>query len=108
MENYQSITEGEWLKIEKIVLTETEMELLKSTKEEDKDAKTELLKSKKPIKTILTANESEEFVTLYNNIKPKLKDGDSYQLISIDVVKTNALSGILNCRVNNNHEQIRF
>jgi hypothetical protein len=108
MENYQSITEGEWLKIEKVVLTETEIELLKSTKEEDKDAITELLNSKKPIKTILTANESEEFVTLYNIIKPKLKDGDSYQLISIDVVKTNALSGILNCRVNNNHEQIRF
>lgn len=108
MENYQSIIEGKWSKIENVFLSEAETKLSKSTKDEDIVAKTELLKLKKPTITILTNNESVEFIELYNTIKPLLKDGDVYQLISIDVEKGDKLSGILNCRINNNHEQIRF
>lgn len=41
----------------------------------------------------------------YNLVKPTLKDTDVYQLISIDMVDN---KGILNCRVNGEHKQIRF
>jgi hypothetical protein len=109
MENYQSTIEGKWVKINNVETTETEQELLRSTKEEDKVAKAELVETIKSKRfTTLTATKSKEFVDLYNSIKPALQETDEYQLISIDVCKTDRLSGILNCRINGEHKQIRF
>jgi hypothetical protein len=109
MENFQSTIENQWVKINKVEITETEQELLKSTKEEDKVAKSELLETIKLKRfTTLTAIERVEFVNLYNSIKPTLQEADEYQLISIDVSKGNTLLGILNCRINGEHKQIRF
>jgi hypothetical protein len=109
MENFQSTIEGKWVKINSVEITEIEQELLKSTKEEDKVAKLEVIEAIKTKRfTNLTATKSKEFVTLYNIVKPVLKETDEYQLIAIDVCKTDRLSGILNCRINGEHKQIRF
>ena len=109
MENFQSTEEKQWVKVNNIEITETEKTLLMSTNEDDKNAKNELLETIKSIRfTNLTATESEEFVDLYETIKPTLKDTDVYQLISCDILKTDKLSGILNCRINGEHKQIRF
>jgi predicted transposase YdaD len=109
MENFQSIEEGKWFKINKVELTESEQTLLKSTNEEDTIAKTELLETINSKRfTSLTTIKSKEFVDLYNSIKPAFKDTDVYQLISCNITKTDKLSGILNCRINGEHKQVRF
>ena len=109
MENFQSTIEKQWVKVNNVELTETEKTLLKSTNEDDKDAKNELLATIKSKRfTNLTATKSKEFVDLYDSIKPTLKDTDVYQLISCDISKTDKLSSILNCRINGEHKQIRF
>jgi trehalose/maltose hydrolase-like predicted phosphorylase len=109
MEIFQSTIENKWVKINKIEVTETEQELLRSTNEEDKVAKLELMQTIKSKRyTNLTATKSKEFVDLYNKAKPVLKETDNYQLISMDVSKTDKLSGILNCRINGEHKQVRF
>jgi hypothetical protein len=109
MEIFQSTIENKWVKINKIEVTETEQELLRSKNEEDKVAKLELMQTIKSKRhTNLTATKSKEFVDFYNKVKPALKETDNYQLISMDISKTDKLSGILNCRVNGEHKQIRF
>jgi len=46
-----------------------------------------------------------ELEALYDLHRPDTADGDDYQLIAMDVVNG---SGILNCRVNGEHVQVRF
>jgi hypothetical protein len=109
MENFQSTIETQWAKINKVEITEIEQELIKSTKEEDRISKSELLETIKSKKfTTLNSTEKVEFVDLYNRVKPDLQENDEYQLISIDVNKKDTLSGILNFRINGEHKQIRF
>jgi len=109
MEIFQSTIENKWVKINKIEVSETEQELLRSTNEEDKVAKLELMQTIKSKRyTNLTTTKSKEFVDLYNKVKPVLKETDNYQLISMDVSKTDKLLGILNCRINGEHKQVRF
>jgi len=106
---YQSLTEGSWVKLSKTQLNQKERELILSNKEEDKEAKKELiteLNSKIPVEDINKINVLESF---YNSIKPELKENDSYELIAINLrEKENMFSGILNYRINDTHKQIRF
>ncbi|MTK53308.1 hypothetical protein [Paludibacter sp.] len=46
----------------------------------------------------------------YEANKPVLKEKDVYQLIAIDVTiaDNTAKSGIINCRINDEHQQVRF
>lgn len=45
----------------------------------------------------------------YAEIKPVLAETDTYQLIAMDVtIDGDSVTGILNCRVNEGHRQIRF
>jgi hypothetical protein len=109
MENFQSIEEGKWFKINKVELTESEQTLLKSTNENDKNAKTELLETINSKRfTSLTATKSKPYVDIYNRVKPALGEGDIYELIAIDISVGQKTSGILNCRINGEHKQIRF
>jgi hypothetical protein len=42
-------------------------------------------------------------------LRDELKEKDTYQLISINLTeKEDKFTGILNCRVNGEHKQIRF
>jgi hypothetical protein len=46
---------------------------------------------------------------LYNSKKPIVLESDVYQYISMDVSEdSGSYWGILNCRVNNEHVQVRF
>jgi hypothetical protein len=46
---------------------------------------------------------------LYNSLKPSIKDDDTYQFIAMDVTEdSGSFRGILNCRINDEHRQIRF
>jgi len=110
MKNYQSVEEGTWVELLPVQLTKEQRDLLRSNKEEDNNAKQELsawIKSQREGQVDNT--KKNELVSFYNSIKPELKEVDVYQLISIDLSeKENKFVGILNCRINGEHKQIRF
>ena len=110
MKTYQSTTESQWFELKAVQLTEEQSLLLRSKKEEDRAAISALLaqiKSQKesPVSTNI-ATKLNEF---YGSIKPELKEDDVYDLISVDLTENESKkTGILNCRVNGEHKQIRF
>lgn len=109
MRNIVSNTEGTWKELRKVELTTEQRELLVSQKEEDKTSKAELINTIKANReTLLTSEESITFEEIYNRVKPTLKTEDIYQLIGINIFVSGKTFGILNCRVNGEHKQIRF
>lgn len=107
MKNYNSTTEGAWIERVQVQLSDSEKTLLRSTDESEQEARKELMaKIKSYSKKEVSSQKAAELTKLYNSVKPQLKEGDVYQLIAIDVTENN--SGILNCRVNDEHVQVRF
>ena len=110
MKNLQSRIEGTWIELKQVQLTEEQKSLLLTMNEEDQGSKIELINE---IKSLTETVAQEEDIILvqakYEEVKPTLKETDVYQLISADVnINETVLSGILNCRVNGEHKQIRF
>jgi hypothetical protein len=110
MKNYQSTIEGTWIELLPVELTETQIELIQSTKETDAEAKSELIKEIKESREGAVSSElTEKLNTLYTSLKPELKEEDVYQLISADFSeKENKFTGIINYRVNEKHKQVRL
>jgi hypothetical protein len=110
MKNYQSTTEGIWIEILPVQLTKEQKTLMMSTKEEDREAKKSLIESIKTQREGSVDTEKEDKLKVfYNSVKPELNQEDVYQLISIDISeKEDKFIGILNCRINGEHKQIRF
>src|SRR6056297_3444992 len=111
MKNYQSTTEGSWIELLNVELTEEQKALLISTDEADRDAQKELREQIKAEREgQVEESKATELTTFYENIKPELKEKDTYQLISADISEKQegAFTGILNCRVNGVNKQIRF
>jgi len=110
MKNFQSTTEGTWIELLPVQLTEEQKTLMMSTKEEDKEAKKSLMGSiKSQREGSVDIEKKGELNSFYNSIKPELKENNVYQLIAINVSeKGDKFNGILNCRVNGEHRQIRF
>lgn len=111
MKNYQSTTEGSWIELLKVELTDEQKALLMSTDEADRDAQQELREQIKADKEgEVDEAKVTELTTFYQDIKPELKEEDTYQLISADISEKQegAFTGIVNYRVNGEHKQIRF
>jgi hypothetical protein len=109
MKTYKSNIEGAWVEILKVELTAEQKSVLMSNNENDKEAKNNLLLSIQNQREVaVSENKLQELVNFYNTIKPALKETDVYQLISADLSEANTFEGILNCRVNGEHIQIRF
>ena len=106
MKNYQSVNEGTWVEILKVELTEEQKTILLSS--DDKKDLLSLIKSQREGEISNEKNNS--LSAFYNSVKPALKEEDIYELISIDISdKENGIfTGILNCRINKEHIQIRF
>jgi len=111
MKNYQSTTEGSWIELLKVELTDEQKALLTSTDEANIDAQKELREQIKAEKEgQVEEAKSTELNTFYQGIKPELEEKNTYQLISADLSEKEegVFTGILNCRVNGVHKQIRF
>jgi hypothetical protein len=109
MKTYKSTIEGTWVEILKVELTEEQKAFMASTNEEDKEAKLTLAQSIKAQREgTVSEDKAAELVAFYNTIKPVLKEEDVYQIISADLFEATPFAGILNCRVNGEHLQIRF
>lgn len=110
MKNFQSKEEGVWVELLSIQLTKEQKDLLRSTKEEDKETQQELsilIKSQR--ENIVNEEKIEVLNQFYNSIKPILKETDIYKLISVDLSeKQEKFIGILNYTINGEHKQIRF
>jgi hypothetical protein len=106
MKNLQSTIEGTWVELKQVQLTEEQKTLLQSKEESDIEAITALMVE---IKASREVEAQEEDVVLaqakYEEVKPILKETDVYQLISFSIFNN---TGVLNCRVNGEHKQIRF
>lgn len=110
MKIYQSTTENNWIELLPVALTKEQRDLMRSKNPEDLAAQQALSEtiSTQRIGTV-SEEKSDELVAFYNSVKPQLNQGDTYSLISIDLhEKGNSYSGILNCRINGEHKQIRF
>lgn len=110
MKRFNSTTEGVWIGIKPVRPTEEDTAILNSINEEDKEAREALrdeLKAKREFE--VEPETFDKLVEFYNSVKPELKEEDVYQLISIDLTsEKKTFSGLLNCRVNGEHRQIRF
>jgi len=109
MKNLQSIEEGKWIESVSVQLTNEEQLLLDSA--DHSDEKLALIeKIKTDSKKSVSATIASKAKSKYNEIKPSLKETDVYELIAADFVydDSNITSGILNCRVNGEHKQVRF
>jgi hypothetical protein len=106
MKNYQLINEGTWVEILKVELTEEQKTILLSG--DDKKDLLSLIKSKREGKVSIEKKNS--LSAFYDSVKPELKEEDVYQLISADFSEKseNVFTGIINCRINGEHKQIRF
>ena len=111
MKNLQSIEEGKWIELVSIELTKTEAELIKSNNTVDIDAKNALVeKLETEGKKSVSATIASKAKAKYNQYKPVLKENDVYQFIAavFGFDGTNIVKGIIDCRINDEHVQIRF
>lgn len=110
MKNYRSTQEQIWFEVLHPDLTQEHELMQELIKENKADA---IKKLKETIKVQcegqVGATKAKELNALYERHKPTIEEGISYQLITMDVFENeNVFSGILNCRVNGEHLQIRF
>lgn len=110
MKTVQSTVETVWKEIVKVELTEAERVLMRSTSEEDKVAKKALMDRVKSEREVaLDIDSTTAAQAIYEAKKPTLKEGDEYQLIAVDMQLEGTIGkGIINCRVNGEHIQVRF
>jgi regulatory protein YycI of two-component signal transduction system YycFG len=110
MKTYQSTTEGQWIELKGVQLTKEQRDLMRSRNETDREAQAQLsdeIKSQREGE--VPTQKKNELKAFYDSVKPELKEGDNYELISIDLSeKEDKLVGILNCRINGEHKQVRF
>jgi len=103
--------EGSWVELQKVELTEEQKTLLKSTDEKDKEARKDLMTTiKEQREKKATKADIDKVQPVYDKYKPELKETDKYQLIGCNatIADNGSIRGIINCRVNGDHKQIRF
>lgn len=107
--DYISVGENKWLKILEVVLTEEQLEILKLDYSENKEAIDEIydyINSNNKVEP--SESEIVVLLDLYNSIKPKDFNG-IYSFIDMNVTIDNEEPrGLLNCRIGEEHLQIRF
>jgi hypothetical protein len=110
MKNLQSTIEGTWVELLPVELTENERTLLMSKNESDREAQATLIaRIKSEREQPALQSDAGVAQAKYLQVKPTLEEGQTYQLIAMDAsISEGNISGILNCRVNVEHKQIRF
>ena len=110
MKVIQSTLETIWKEIVKIELTSEEQTLIFSTNEENEVAKKALIDRVKSERELeLDVETSAIAQAIYEANKPTLKSTDTYQLIAVNMqLEGEVGTGIINCRVNEEHMQVRF
>lgn len=110
MKQYQSTTEGIWIELKPVQLSENQKILMISTDENKKESKKSLIDwIKSEREGQVDELKSTELTIFYESKKPEIKENDNYHLISVNLIeKGDTFIGILNYRINDEHKQIRF
>lgn len=110
MKNYQSTNEGIWIEVLNPDLTQEFALLHELLAEQQYEAANDVQNAIKIQREGAVSEEKlTELNTVYQTHKPKIPDGISYQLIAMDVSEIEGeFRGILNCRVDGEHKQVRF
>jgi hypothetical protein len=110
MKNFEKIGDGAWSKNNVPVLTEEQRALLASKDEADAEAKAEVnayIASNMRVEA--TAEEVVILDATYEANKPELKENDTYSFIHCAMsLKDDKAMGLINCRINGEHTQVRF
>lgn len=107
MKQLKSTIEEVWIEIKQTPFTNEQIAIFKSEDTEAKNALEVQIKQQREV----TAEENDAAIAKakYIEIKPIIKDVDSYLFMSMDVtIEPERIRGILNCKVNEEHIQIRF
>ncbi len=110
MKNTSSIVEGVWIENKSINLTTNQLAVLTQESEvisPEKQAVIDLIAASQnlPVSEEATAL----VMTKYAEKKPKLKETDIYEFISADFsINGKNISGLINCRINEEQKQVRF
>jgi hypothetical protein len=104
MKKYRAISDTEFLRVVDIEFTEEDkIRFRAATKEERQAIYNELDAQFADVQ--IEGSELAEVETVYNMLKPELKEGDVYELISFDVALSNGVEGIkmgaYNYKINN-------
>lgn len=115
MTTYSLDQDNIWKKNNDVIveLTEEQKQLLQTTDEDNAPARKALVQElrDKRFTVIEDPALATKLDTIYNAQKPILSDTDNYELIDIHITIDNNYpngTGLLNCRVNSDHKQIRF
>ena len=110
MKQYQSTEEGNWIQILNVDLGDQYTQLRQMMESGDHEGAKALSQSIKEQREVpVTGQEASGLQSFYESKKPELAEGQTYQLIAIDMTGENgSYTGILNCRVNGEHVQVRF
>ncbi len=107
MKNLRSNTEGVWIEIKPVTITEEQKAIFESSDIEARAILSTELKSLSetaPDKITLALVKAK-----YNYLKSEVSSTDVYEFIACNItLDSTKLTGILNCRVNGEHKQIRF
>jgi hypothetical protein len=97
---------NEWILIKNISLTKEEKELISKFDQ----TSVELMKKINEKQYVKASTDDIELCeNIYNQYKPQLKEHDKYELIEVNISLNNdTVKGIINCRINGEHKQIRF
>lgn len=109
MQEYVSMNEFAWLKISKVDLTEKKNAYIAAIKNGNNVLADSIDNEIKSLMYSEPTSEEVEFLNQrYLAAKPQLLENDTYQFIAMNVfVENTTYKSILNCRVNNQHLQIR-
>lgn len=110
MKQLQSSVENTWIQINNVALTDEQKTTLSNISPEKKDERKAIQLEIKALREGI-ASDSDVVIAqnLYASNKPKLKETDKYELIAVNIsIDGSTGTGIINCRINGEHKQIRF
>lgn len=109
MKKFNCTTEGHWLVINFEAVPSDLTERLMETGLSKDERLSTIAEIKALRESPASQAESLALNEIYESVKPNLEEGQTYSLISIDAHQVEDLyTGIINCRVNEEHVQVRF
>jgi len=108
MKNLQSKIEGTWIDVQNVELTKEEKLVLFSNEKENEEAKKALEEAIEIKRNVPASEEDSKFAQdIYEANKPKLEEGDTYELIIAIVIPMNK-KGTISYRLNSKYAQVHF
>ena len=103
-------TEDNWKEIRPIQLTKAERDLLSDGENKSQEKRTLQASLKGKREKLPIKKDKDKATEIYNKYKPKLEETDIYEIIQMDLTidDEGKERGIINCRINGEHKQIRF